>query len=146
MTATLFKRRRERLRDLPKPIRHRKSRDGIVSMWRKIASTVYSTRVLDGLPPFAEPIAKTFWDIDPAKIIDAICDGDPALLFAFEMRIDQLDHAMVQAGLTIADRAPLVQCRFLVAGFRQAAVDVLVKKGGAWPPVTEAFEPRRSSD
>jgi len=140
--------RRRRLKKLSAPLRHRESRDGVISLWQKVASVVYSPRILQGLPAFAETTAKTFWDQDPSKVIDAICDGDPALFIAYQIRLDQLDIAMLDIGRTIADRAPLIRARYILDGFRESAQSTFEKRGGRWPlkdAGSDAPEPPESS-
>jgi hypothetical protein len=114
-------------------IRHIRSRDGLRSTWRKIASVVYSPRILSGLPSFTDRIARTFWETDPSAVITAV-SGDPAFFVAFQLRLDQIDCAMVSAGRSLAERAPVIRSKWILDGFRQSAVDALLQQGGSWPP------------
>ena len=123
----------------PGAIRHIRSRDGLKSVWRKIASILYSPRILAGLPRFANQTAKTFWDTDPSEVVSAI-HGDPAFFVAFQLRLDQIDCAMIDAGRSLAERAPVIRSKWILDGFQQAAIEALLKKGGTWPP-TVAAEP-----
>jgi hypothetical protein len=141
MAAKSQRPQRDRLKSLPSALSHRKSREGIVTIWRTIAKAVYSPRTLGDMPVFAERLAKTFWDIDAAEVIAAIRNGDPALFVAFQIRLDQLDCAMVALGRSLADRAPLVRSKYLLDGFLQAAVDSLVARGGTWPPDASSSPP-----
>lgn len=125
---------RDALRELPDPIRHRQSRAGIVAVWQKMAKTIYSPRVLSGLPPFATKIAEAFWDADPAQVVSAMLSGDPAFFVAFQVRLDQLDCALLAAGHGLASRAPVVRSKWILDGFKQAAIEELQRNGGAWPP------------
>lgn len=134
------------MRQLPRPLRHRRSRRGVIASWEKIRKTVYSPRILEGLPPFAESIGRTFFDVDPLRVIRSIKTGDVAFFVACQIRLDQLDCAMVDAGRTIADRAPLTRSKYLLEGFRQAAENQLVKRGGTWPPSTDADGRGESGD
>ena len=122
-----------KLPPLPGSIRHIRSRAGLKSVWRKIARTIYSPRILSGLPTYTARLASTFGDTDPSAVITAI-GGDPAFFVAFQLRLDQIDCAMVKAGRSLAERAPVVRSKWILDGFRQAAVDALVRKGGTWPP------------
>jgi hypothetical protein len=131
------------IEDLPPAIARWKTNEGFTSMWRKTVKVVYSPRVLAGLPPFAKRIAEAFWQVDPQDAVRALSAGDVAFFVAFLIRIDQLDTAMVQAGRTIADRAPLIRCRYMVEGFMQATADRLVALGGQWP-ISGADEPDES--
>ena len=121
-------------RNLPDPIKHRISRNGILALWReKIAKRIYAPQTLGGLPPFAEVLAKTFWDVEDDAIIDAMMDGDPAFFVAFQIRLDQIDVALVEQGASIAQRAPVIRFKYILDGFRQAAAENLVRRGGKWP-------------
>lgn len=125
---------------LARPLRHRQSRKGVTAAWEKIARTVYSPRILQGLPAFATPLARSFWGVEALQVIQAIKNGDVAFFVAYQIRLDQLDCAMVAIGRTIADRAPLTRIKYLLEGFRQTAETQLVKKGGVWPPSAVAPE------
>jgi hypothetical protein len=118
-------------------LRHRRSRNGFKASWAKIRKTLYSPRILQGLPPFAEPIAKAVWETDIDDVVRAVRSGDVAFFVAWQLRLDQLDCAMVNAGRTIADRAPLVRIKYLMQGFRDAAEKRLKTLGGSWPPAVE---------
>ena len=136
-----MKKRRDALRHLPDPLRHRQSRVGIQNVWRQMAKIIYSPRVLGDLPPFAAKIAKSFWDADPSTAVDAILDGDPAFFVAYQLRLDQLDCAIIAAGHGIASRAPVIRSKWILDGFKQAAVETLQKNGGVWPPTVSEPEP-----
>jgi hypothetical protein len=124
---------RDRLVVLPGSIRHVQSRDGLKGEWRKISRVIYSPRILGGLPVYTRRLARVFIDTDPSDVVSAI-HGDPAFFVAFQMRLDQIDCAMVAAGRTLAERAPLVRSKWILDGFRDAAIEALVRKGGVWPP------------
>jgi hypothetical protein len=121
-----------------KALAHHKSQFGILATWKEIQKVIYSPRILRPLPPFAKRIAKAFWDVEPVQVTHAIAHGDPAFFVAFQIRLTQIDCAMIDAGMTIADRAPVVRSHYLLEGFRQAAENNLVKNGGVWPPSTKA--------
>lgn len=123
----------DKLPPLRGSIRHIRSRDGLKTTWRKIARTIYSPRILGGLPPYTGRIASTFGDTDVADVITAI-QGDPAFFVAFLLRLDQIDCAMVKAGHSLAERAPVIRSKWILDGFRQSAVDTLLRQGGTWPP------------
>lgn len=125
----------------PRALRHRRSQRGVEASWSKIQRVIYSPRILQGLPPFAERCARCFWDIGALDAIRAIRAGDVAFFVAFQIRLDQLDCAMVDLGRTIADRAPVTRSKYLLEGFRQAAEAQLIKKGGTWPPALSGAEP-----
>jgi len=126
--------RDDAVKSLPDPLRHRASREGVVGLWKEMARVLYSPRVLSGLPPFAEVLAKTFWEVEVSDVIDAMMNGDPAFFVAFQIKLDQIDVALVDAGNSIAQRAPVVRCKYTVDGFRLAAVENLERFGGKWPP------------
>jgi hypothetical protein len=98
-----------------------------------MADRIYSPQVLGLLPAFAEVLAKTFWEVDHQDIIDAMMDGDPAFFIAFQVRLDQIDVALVDAKAGIAARAPVIRCKYILDGFRQAASENLIRQGGKWP-------------
>lgn len=133
-----------RLGQLPRALRHRQSINGLQGIWRKIQRTITSPRVLAALPPFVNGLAKTFWDLTPSDATTALARGDCAFFVAFQMRLDQIDCAMVNAGLGTGDRAPVTRAKWLVEGFRMAAEKNLRAKGGQWPP-TVADAPGESS-
>jgi len=125
----------EALKQLPDPLRHRRSREGISSVWRQMARAIYSPRVLGDLPPFAAKLARTFWDVDPSQCIDALLNGDPAFFVAYQLRLDQIDCALLAADHGVASRAPVIRAKWILDGFKQGAVEALQKNGGTWPPV-----------
>lgn len=142
------KRRKKRFKRLEgyktlaaKPINHRHTRRSFLHMWRKMAERLYSPQVLGPLPPFAQVLAKTFWDADDDQIIDAMMDGDPAFFVAFQLRLDQIDVALVEANAGIAARSPVIRCKYILDGFRQAASDNLVRQGGKWPMADATLDP-----
>lgn len=116
-------------------LRHRSSRRGIVSVWRGMAQSIYSARVLNGLPRYAAHLAKQFWSVDGNHVIEAIRIGDVAFFVCFALRLDQIECAMLDKGWSDAERAPLVHAKFVIDGFRQAAQERLELQGGKWPPV-----------
>ena len=118
---------------LPRQLRRIKSRDGFIGLWRRMAQTIYSPRIMEGLPPHAEKVAKRFWMVDPGDVVTAANDGDVALFIAFLLRVDQIDAAMRKAGRSYAERSPLIRCRYIIDGFMQAAIERLREKGGEWP-------------
>lgn len=132
---------RRRLANGADPIRHLKSRNGLASAWTKLARDLYSPRVCKDMPPFVEKLAAAFWNVDPSTVVSAITNGDPAFFAAFQLRLDQIDCAMVRAHRGIAARAPVIRAKFVIDGFCRTAVDVLVENGGEWPPTTPTDEP-----
>ena len=123
--------------DLPPQLRRAESGNALASVWRGIRDTIYSgeSKVpYKKLPPFAMRIGKMFWDEDEDDVMNAILLGDPAFFVAWLIRLDQIDVAMINAGFSIADRAPIIQCRYTLDGFREAAETRLKKFGGVWPP------------
>jgi len=125
---------RRRLREGDAPIRHLKTREGLASAWTKLARDLYSPRVCKDMPPFVEKLAKTFWNVDPSAVVSAITNGDPAFFAAFQLRLDQIDCALVRESRGIAARAPVIRAKFVIDGFCKTAVGVLVENGGEWPP------------
>lgn len=118
---------------MPGGISHRTTRRGILSLWRGIATRIYSPQVLGALPPFCQVLAKTFWEADDHAIIDAMMDGDPAFFIAYQIRLDQIHVALADANADISARAPVIRCKYTLDGFRQAASENLVRQGGKWP-------------
>jgi len=131
--------------NVPRALRPASDARSFVTTWNKIRKVIYSTRILQDLPPFAEKLGRAIWDIEGARAAQAVRDGDVAFFLACQMRLDQMDCAMVNAGRTIADRAPLTRSKFIVDGFREAAETQLKKLGGAWPPHVNDAGPAKSS-
>lgn len=123
--------------EMPAALARAKSAEGLCAIWRDITKKIYSPRILKGLPPFAERIAFQFWETGPDPAVQAVRWGDPAFFVAFQLRLDQIDCAAIEAGRTLAERAPIIRAKWILDGFRQAAVARLEDKGGRWPPVTE---------
>jgi hypothetical protein len=123
--------------ELPAQLRRAESGNAIASVWRGIRDTIYSggSQVpYKKLPPFAARLGKMFWDCSEDDVLDAILRGDPAWFVAWMIRLDQIDVAMIESGSSLADRAPIIQCRYTLDGFREAAETRLKKFGGSWPP------------
>jgi len=123
--------------DLPPQLRRAESGNAIASVWRGIRDNIYSggSKIpYAKLPPFAKRLGKMFWDSSEDEVMDAILRGDPAWFVAWLIRLDQIDVAMIAAGCSVADRATLIQCRYTLDGFREAAETRLKKFGGSWPP------------
>lgn len=131
-------RREEALRELPGALKHRITRQGILSLWKQMAKRLYSPQVLGELPDFAEVLAQSFWAADDDAIIDAMMDGDPAFFVAFQIRLDQIDIALVEQNASIAQRSPVIRCKHILDGFRQAATENLERLGGKWPPSVDS--------
>lgn len=125
---------RERLKRSAKSVGHLQTRKAFAAEWRNIASTLYTPRVCKGMPRFVRKLAKTFWTVDPLTVASAITDGDPAFFAAFLLRLDQIDCAMVKAKRSIAARAPVTRAKFVINGFLETSVQVLIENGGEWPP------------
>lgn len=123
------------LDNLPPALARAKSDFGLRGIWRDITKKIYSPRIIKGLPPFAERMAWMFWETDPDEAIRAIRQGDPAFFVSFLLRLDQIDCACVEAERTVAERAPIIRAKWIIDGFRQAAEQRLIAKGGKWPPV-----------
>lgn len=132
---------RRRLKRGADPIRHLQTREGLAKAWTKLARDLYTPRVCKDMPPFVEKLAKAFWTVDPSSVVSAITNGDPAFFVAFQLRLDQIDCALVKAGRGIAERSPVVRAKFVVDGFRRTATDVLIENGGEWPPKDPTAEP-----
>lgn len=129
-----MKRDRERLARTEGALSRVKSRTAMANKWRSMARSVYSPRVCGGMPPFVERLAQSFWDVDPMHPVKAITAGDPAFFVSFQVRLDQIDCALVEAGRSIASRAPVVRAKYLLDGFQRTAAKVLEENGGEWPP------------
>jgi len=129
----------------PRALRHYKSFAAFSSSWQKIQRTIAAPRVLAGLPPFVRRLAEVFWETAPHDAEMAVRRGDCAFFVAFQLRLDQIDCAMVNAGLGLGDRAPVTRAKWLMEGFRLAAEDRLIKRGGHWPPTVDE-PPEESSD
>lgn len=123
--------------ELPAQLRRAESGNAIASVWRGIRDNIFSRNCkipYAKLPPFAERLGKMFWDATEDDVMNAILRGDPAWFVAWLIRLDQIDVAMVNAGCSVAERAAIINCRYTLDGFREAAEKRLVKFGGVWPP------------
>lgn len=126
-------------RDLPPPIAHVSSIEGVRSVWQEILDLSTSTRITKGLPQFVVGVVETLLDHTPDVAIEAIRRGDVAFFVAVQMRLDQLDCAMVSCGRNIARRAPLIRAKWMTSGFVQVAQENLERLGGSWPPKAQPF-------
>lgn len=110
-------------------------------MWTDLARDLYTPRVCKGMPRFVQTLAQTFWDADPGAVVSAITNGDPAYFVTFQVRLDQIDCALVRAGRGIVERAPVMRARFVIDGFQATAATALRQRGGEWPPTDPTAEP-----
>lgn len=121
------------LDSLPSQLRRVKTTRGLMSLWRKTARGIYTPDILQGLPPFAEKLARSFWDVEPSDVIQAIRDGDCPFFVAFLLRLDLIEQAMVDDGRPLKERLGITNARWMIEGFRAAAEQQLVELGGRWP-------------
>ena len=126
-------------RDLPTPIAHVSTIEGVRSVWLEIRTLVTSTEVTRDLPKFVNGFVETMLDHDEHRAIEAIRRGDVAFFVALQMRLDQLDCALVAAGRTLGQRAPVVRAKYMLSGFVDVAIENLRRLGGNWPPEPQAF-------
>lgn len=129
-------------RDLPTPIAHVSTIEGVRSVWDEIRDLVTSTEVTRELPKFVIGFVETILDHDAGRAVEAIRRGDVAFFVALQMRLDQLDCAMVAAGRTLGQRAPVVRAKYMLSGFVDVAIENLQRLGGSWPPEPQPFVPR----
>jgi hypothetical protein len=129
-----------RIRNSARPLRHIQTRDGLRSAWQNMARDLYSPRVCKGMPPFVQVLAEAFWKVEPTGPASAIVRGDPAFFVSFQVRLDQIDCAMVRAGRGLAARTPVIKAKYIIDGFMQTAIQVLKEKGGEWPPSAPATD------
>jgi hypothetical protein len=121
-------------RDLPAPIAHASSIEGAKSAWGEIRDLVVRTGVTKDLPKFVVDLVQMFFDEDSNRAIRAMRRGDCAFFLAWQIRVDQIDHAIVNRGGTVHDRTPIIRAKYMLQGFLDAAKENLVARGGAWPP------------
>ncbi len=121
-------------RDLPAPIAHMSSIEGAKSAWVEIRDLAADARVTKGLPKFVIDIVQMLYDDDATRAIRAMRKGDCAFFFAWQIRLDQIDHAIVKRGGVLKDRASIIRAKYMLQGFLDAAKESLVARGGAWPP------------
>lgn len=124
---------RETLKRMP-PRLSAQTSEALHRTWQALQHGVASVRTLKGLPPFAESLAEIFWATTPNDVMVAMQRGDVSYFVALLLRLDQLNSALVKAGRSIADRAPIVNAKWVVEGFRMTAETNLKKLGGQWPP------------
>jgi hypothetical protein len=121
-------------RDLPAPIAHVSSIEGAKSAWIEIRDLAVDTRVTKDLPKFVIDIVQMLYDDDAARAIRAMRKGDCAFFLAWQIRLDQIDHAIVKRGGALRERTPIIRAKYMLQGFLDAAKESLVARGGAWPP------------
>lgn len=125
------------LPNAPRALRQYKTYMGLHGAWQKIQRTIATPHVLAGLPSFVDKLAEVFWSTSSDDAMKAVLRGDCAFFVAFQMRLDQIDCAMVEGALGVGDRAPVIRAKWIMEGFRLAAEDRLKKRGGRWPPTVE---------
>lgn len=86
------------------------------------------------LPRFAELYLRLLWDTNEFWAMRAIAIGDVSFFVAWLLKLDQIDLAMLDAGMTLADRSALIRFRASVDGYREVAEKRLKRLGGVWPP------------
>lgn len=112
-----------------------KTVDGVRGLWRGCRQRMYSEQqFLRRLPRWAAPLAFTFYETEDEVVIAALKRGDVAFFIAFQLRVDQIDCEAVRAGLTIAERQPIIQTRAVLDGLRRVAETRLGALGGTFPP------------
>lgn len=86
------------------------------------------------LPKFVEQYLRLLWDTNEYWALRSMVIGDVSFFIAWLFKIDQIDNAMIDAGMGLADRAPLIRFRAALDGYREVAEKRLKKLGGRWPP------------
>jgi len=106
--------------------------------WKVMKEQLYiEGRVPSGrLPPFVDKYLRMLWDTNEWTAMRALAIGDVPFFIGWLFRLDQIDVAMIDAGLTLGDRTPIIRYRAAIDGYRQVAEKRLHDLGGVWPPVT----------
>lgn len=86
------------------------------------------------LPKFVEGYLRLLWDTSEYWAMRAVVVGDVPFFIGWLFRLDQIDNAMLDAGMTLADRSALIRFRASVDGYREVAEKRLKRLGGVWPP------------
>jgi|GEM_PF-7135116 len=86
------------------------------------------------LPKFVEGYLRLLFDTHEYWALRALLVGDVSFFVSWLFKIDQIDLAMIEAGMGLADRAPLIRFRAALDGHREVAEKRLHKLGGTWPP------------
>jgi len=115
---------------LPKQLSRARSIEAIHSIWRQMQKSVCSAAVLQGMPRAIEYTASRIYDTEPHMVVEAIRQGDSALFIATLVRLSLIDNALVAANRTLADRAPVIQAKYVVEGFKKVADDAFIEMGG----------------
>lgn len=111
-----------------------KQADTVERTWRSLQNAVAGRNALHGLPPYAEAVAEILWATTSKDVMLAMQRGDVAFFVAMMARLDTLNDGLIRAGRSIAQRAGIVNAKWVVEGFRMTAEANLQKLGGAWPP------------
>lgn len=112
-----------------------KTADGVRALWRGCRQRMYSEQTfLRRLPRWTATFSFSFYETDEEAVLTALKRGDVAFFVMFQLRIDQIDCEAVRAGLTLADRQPIIQTRAVLDGLRRVAETRLEAMGGAFPP------------
>lgn len=121
---------------LPSAFKRAKSAVGFLGAWRKLRDAVWVARSIpyNRLPAFAERWGKRLYETHERVAYDALCDGDPLFFEAWASRLMLIDHAAVEAGLSISDRGALLYAHGVLKGYADAAGRRLRDLGGKWPP------------
>jgi hypothetical protein len=90
------------------------------------------------LPKFVEGYLRLLWDTNEYWALRAILVGDVSFFISWLFKLDQIDLAMIEAGLGLADRAALIRFRAAVDGYREVAEKRLKRLGGTWPPTDQS--------
>ena len=115
---------------LPKQLGRAGSIDALYTAWRNVQKSVCSAAVLRGMPRAIEYLATKIYDTEPHAVAEAIRQGDSALFIATLIRLAQIDTALVAAGRSVADRAPVIHAKHVVEGFKTVADEAFVELGG----------------
>ncbi len=86
------------------------------------------------LPKFVEGYLRLLWDTSEYWAMRAVAIGDVSFFVGWLFKLDQIDLAMLDAGMTLADRSALIRFRAAVDGYREVAERRLKRLGGVWPP------------
>jgi len=86
------------------------------------------------IPKFVQRFAKQMHDTD-RELHRALMNGDMAWFASWNIRLDQMDNGLVQAGFDSEYRMPIERARWFLKRLSLLAIQRLEQLGGEWPPV-----------
>lgn len=123
--------REETLAEMPRRLSSQ-TRGAVVRVWKSIQTGVQLS--VSDMPPFAAAMSESIWALQADDVLTAMQRGDVPFFVAMLLRLDLLNDGLTRAGRPVAERASILNAKWVVEGFRLTAERNLRKLGGHWPP------------